>query len=293
MAGSSSRVIQTVEGGAESTSCPQRILSKEKVLLETDAFAVETSNSRSAQQPAQDDRYATLSIYSTDERVESNNNPTRLARKENSYLYIIGVTGYFQRLRELWINRRCRRALLSAGVAMISQQMTGNSSSCLVRTPLRTIGVNTIAFLGTAVWQNSLGPAASAKVSAIIGLVFGISNYLGGLPVSQGFAVCGRATLREVQAYWLSDRVGRSIMLAIGLPNMAWSMLVFAMLFQIPETSSARVPLVSVFAVIFTLFYAPTAVSRQHQFYWQYEYLVLKLCPRVLHHSPSPQRSSL
>lgn len=46
--------------------------------------------------------------------------------KENPYLYIIGVTGYFKRLRELWVNRRCRRALLSAAVAMISQQMSGN-----------------------------------------------------------------------------------------------------------------------------------------------------------------------
>lgn len=38
---------------------------------------------------------------------------------------------------------------------------------------------------------------------------------------------------------------------------MAWSMLVFAFLFKIPDTS-VQVPLVSVWAVIFVLFYAST-----------------------------------
>lgn len=56
--------------------------------------------------------------------------------KENPYSYHIGVTGYFNRLWELWSNMRCRRALLASAVAMITQQMTG---------------VNTIAFLGTVV----------------------------------------------------------------------------------------------------------------------------------------------
>jgi hypothetical protein len=147
-------------------------------------------------------------------------------RRNNPYLYHIGVTGYFKRLMELWKNKRCRRALLSACVAMISQQMTG---------------VNTIAFLGTTVWENSLGTSSSAKTNAIIGLLFGAANYLGGLP-----------------AYWLSDKYGRSILLAFGLPNMAWSMLVFALLFQLPE-GVKRTSLVSLFAVIFTLIYAPTA----------------------------------
>lgn len=45
----------------------------------------------------------------------------RVRRKENPYFYHIGVTGYFKRLRELWSNKRCRRALLSASIAMITQ----------------------------------------------------------------------------------------------------------------------------------------------------------------------------
>jgi MFS family permease len=151
-----------------------------------------------------------------------------LVKKENPYSYHIGVTGYYKRLAELWSNMRCRRALLASSIAMTSQQMTG---------------VNSIAFLGNIVWSRSLGDASlvTNKTAAIIGLAFGAANYLGGLP-----------------AYWLSDRVGRSIMLAIGFPNMAWSMLVFAFMFKIPD-SSVQIPLVSIFAVIFVLFYAPTA----------------------------------
>lgn len=80
-----------------------------------------------------------------------------------------------------------------------------------------------------------------ARIAAILGLAFGAANYLGGLP-----------------AYWLSDKIGRSIMLATGLPNMAWSMLVLALLFQIGE-STVRTLLVAIFAVVFVLFYAPTA----------------------------------
>ncbi|KAF2004169.1 MFS general substrate transporter [Amniculicola lignicola CBS 123094] len=152
-----------------------------------------------------------------------------IGKEENPYFYHIGVTGYFKRLIQLWRNKRCRRALLSASIAMISQQMCG---------------VNTIAFLGTSVWENSLGTPAKEdpKLAAIIGLFFGAANYLGGIP-----------------AYWLSDRYGRSILLAAGLPNMAWSMFVFAFLFKLPEGSAARVPLISIFAIVFTLIYAPTA----------------------------------
>lgn len=151
----------------------------------------------------------------------------REAVKDNPYVYHIGVTGYFKRLVELWKNKRCRRALLSASIAMISQQMTG---------------VNTIAFLGTAVWENAFKPQNSARAGAVIGLLFGAATYLGGLP-----------------AYWLSDKYGRSIMLAFGLPNMAWSMFVFAFLFEMPASSKARTPMISIFTIIFTLFYAPTA----------------------------------
>jgi hypothetical protein len=175
---------------------------------------------RGAELPVIEKRGSDLSSLDAESAGQSN------GQKNNPYLYHIGVTGYSKRLMELWRNKRCRRALLSACVAMISQQMTG---------------LNVIAFLGTTVWENSLGTSSSAKTNAIIGLVFGAANYLGGLP-----------------AYWLSDKYGRSILLAFGLPNMAWSMLVFALLFQLPE-GVTRTSLVSLFAVIFTLFYAPTA----------------------------------
>lgn len=47
----------------------------------------------------------------------------KLLKKENPYSYHIGVTGYYKRLGQLWSNMRCRRALLAASIAMISQQM--------------------------------------------------------------------------------------------------------------------------------------------------------------------------
>ncbi|KAL1793925.1 hypothetical protein ACET3X_007346 [Alternaria dauci] len=151
----------------------------------------------------------------------------RVKRKSNPYSYNIGVNGYYKRLRELWSNKRCRRALLSASISMITQTLTG---------------VNTIAFLGTIVWKNALTDN-SDRTAAIIGLAFGAANYVFGLP-----------------AYWSSDRLGRSVMLLLGLPNMAWSMLVFAFLFKIPESeASVRTPMISIFAVIFVAFYAPTA----------------------------------
>jgi hypothetical protein len=64
-------------------------------------------------------------------------------KKDNPYSYHIGVTGYYRRLRQLWSNMRCRRALLAASVAMISQQMTG---------------VNAIAILGTTVCKSRRSP---------------------------------------------------------------------------------------------------------------------------------------
>ena len=47
-------------------------------------------------------------------------------------------------------------------------------------------------------------------------------------------------------------------MLLLGLPNMAWLTLVFAFCFKIPDGNPARTPLISVFAVIFVMVYAPT-----------------------------------
>lgn len=152
----------------------------------------------------------------------------RARKKNNPYSYHIGVTGYYKRLTELWQNHRCRRALVCASVAMLSQQLSG---------------VNTIAFLSTIVWNNSFEAESSQsdRTAAIIGLAFGAANYVFGLP-----------------AYWLSDKIGRSNMLCIGLPNTAWSMLAFAFLFKIQD-QSIRTPLFGVFAVIFVAFYAPTA----------------------------------
>ena len=85
-----------------------------------------TSEPRDSHQTSQDERVIGATHLEAQGVVTSGDqNMEARSEEENPYLYIIGVTGYFKRLRELWINKRCRRALLSAGVAMISQQMTG------------------------------------------------------------------------------------------------------------------------------------------------------------------------
>src|SRR5436189_2359825 len=58
-------------------------------------------------------------------------------------------------------------------------------------------------------------------------------------------------------AYWKIETIGRSILLLIGLPNMAWLMFVLAFCFEIK--SDARMPLVVVFIVLFVIAYSPTA----------------------------------
>lgn len=99
----------------------------------------------------------------TSEATDTGEERSRAGKEQNPYSYNIGVTGYYKRLGQLWTQKRCRRALLSAAVAMISQQMTG---------------VNTIALLGTTVWETTLSTDISPKLIAMIGLVFGGTGYL-------------------------------------------------------------------------------------------------------------------
>ena len=63
--------------------------------------------------------------------------------RDNPYSYHIGLAGYLNRLAQLWRVKRCRRALVCAVVAMLSQILTG---------------VNVIAMLGTIVWEDLLLP---------------------------------------------------------------------------------------------------------------------------------------
>ena len=72
-------------------------------------------------------------------------------------------------------------------------------------------------------------------IAAWIGLGFGLVNWLAGLP-----------------SYWLEDWVGRSVLMMIGLPNLAWLMLILAFCFKLSPDSSARNPLTGIFIVIFT-----------------------------------------
>lgn len=92
--------------------------------------------SRSERGIVQSDMRRASDVSSLDIDLGIQNTIQAAIQRENPYSYHIGVTGYYKRLGQLWSNMRCRRALLAASIAMISQQMTG---------------VNTIAFLGTIV----------------------------------------------------------------------------------------------------------------------------------------------
>ncbi|KAK7755382.1 hypothetical protein SLS62_002609 [Diatrype stigma] len=214
----SSKDVAALRSGSTKQEESVRERASQKRGISSSSTKVSRGNSRTAER---------LGIA---ERGESSSPPegrNSVREEQNPYSYNIGVAGYYKRLGQLWTQKRCRRALLSASVAMISQQMTG---------------VNTIALLGTTVWETTLGKNINAKVVAMIGLVFGGTGCLVGL-----------------LAYWLSDICGRSILLAAGLPNMAWSLFVLAFLFRLPDSSAARTPLISTFTIIFQIFYAATA----------------------------------
>ena len=52
-------------------------------------------------------------------------------------------------------------------------------------------------------------------------------------------------------AVWTIDTFGRRNLLLFTFPNMAWSLLAAGLCFLIPETNSARVPLIAFFIFVF------------------------------------------
>ncbi len=71
--------------------------------------------------------------------LDSNTITAAPKKIDNPYSYHIGVTGYFYRLWQLWDNKRCRRALLSACIAMISQQSKSFNLEHMVITLVRRL----------------------------------------------------------------------------------------------------------------------------------------------------------
>ena len=58
-------------------------------------------------------------------------------------------------------------------------------------------------------------------------------------------------------AVYTMDTFGRRNLLLLTFPNMAWCLLAAGLCFLLPESSSARVPLIAFFIYLFTALYGP------------------------------------
>lgn len=58
-------------------------------------------------------------------------------------------------------------------------------------------------------------------------------------------------------AVWTIDKFGRRTLLLFTFPQMFWTLLIAGMCFLLPESNSARLPVIALFLYLFTAFYAP------------------------------------
>ncbi|KAJ7497103.1 hypothetical protein FB451DRAFT_1210063 [Mycena latifolia] len=129
---------------------------------------------------------------------------------------------YVSRFTELFTIPRVRRATLASFVVMIAQQVCG---------------INIIAFYSSTIF---LQANYSIRDSLLASWGFGLVNFLFAFP-----------------AVWTIDTFGRRNLLLFTFPNMAWSLLAAGLCFLIPQSNSARVPLIALFIFIFAAFYSP------------------------------------
>ncbi|KAK4047737.1 hypothetical protein OIV83_005245 [Microbotryomycetes sp. JL201] len=129
---------------------------------------------------------------------------------------------FFTRFFELWTKPRVRRATIAASTVMIGQQMCG---------------INIIAFYSSSIFAEA-GYSNKQALGASLG--FGAINFLFAFP-----------------AVWTIDTFGRRNLLLFTFPNMAWTLLVSGLMFLLPESSGARLPLILLFIYLFCIFYSP------------------------------------
>ncbi|KAF2721108.1 hypothetical protein K431DRAFT_76523 [Polychaeton citri CBS 116435] len=146
---------------------------------------------------------------------------------------------YFQKLGQLFREKRIRRATLSAAVAMITQQLCG---------------VNVLAFYSSTFFrdadaiqcpQGQRGQDGHPQSDLYLGPLFlswgtGLVNFIFAFP-----------------AYWLIDKKGRRWLLLVTLPFLALSLLGASLSFLIPRAQNdAQGAVVATFAYIFYFFYS-------------------------------------
>jgi hypothetical protein len=143
---------------------------------------------------------------------------------------------YLSRLAELFTIPRVRRATLASFVVMIAQQMCG---------------INIVAFYSSTIFVNA-GYNQKQALEASWG--FGLVNWLFAFPaVWVGISPHYLSALRVVymQCSQTIDTFGRRNLLLFTFPNMAWTLLAAGFCFYLPESSSAKVPLIAFFVFLF------------------------------------------
>ncbi|KAF8879613.1 hypothetical protein BD779DRAFT_1612888 [Infundibulicybe gibba] len=115
-----------------------------------------------------------------------------------------------------------RHATLASFVVMIAQQMCG---------------INIIAFYSSAIFVDA---KFSTKSALLASFGYSLVNWVFAFP-----------------AVWTIDAFGRRNPLLFTFPNMAWTLLAAGFCFFIPESNSARTPLIVLFIFLFAAFYSP------------------------------------
>lgn len=143
---------------------------------------------------------------------------------DDMYQTEVSLTSYGTRVWQLLTISRNQRASLAVFVVMISQQLSG---------------VNIFAFLAATLFNDA---NIDPKKSLWLAFGFGIANFV-----------------FSPLAYWYIDSKGRRFLLLLSLFSMIWALIATGFSFRIPEHSSARIPVITLFMIIYTLCYSPGA----------------------------------
>lgn len=126
------------------------------------------------------------------------------------------------RAKELFTVPRIRRATVASTWIVISQQFSG---------------VNTLAFYSSTIFRQA---GYSTRDCLLVSLGLGAVCFVFALP-----------------AVYTTDTFGRRNLLLLMIPPMAIFLLAAGLCFLLPETSSARIPLIALFTYLFTALFPP------------------------------------
>ncbi|KAH8587427.1 major facilitator superfamily domain-containing protein [Bisporella sp. PMI_857] len=183
-----------------------------------------------------------------------------------------GRIGYFTRLKKLGTLVRNRRAAIASMIVMLSQQLSGiNILAFLASTFFSTVGLNKTAS-NKENTNDSLGlaigfGAANAVFSAIAYWLIEpleVEDPLAALEQEQEQEEEQGEGDRPVHArrkkFKLPARLyGRRALLLLSLSSGAVVLFILTFLLEMKETNSAKLPLVVLFIILFTLCYSPGA----------------------------------